>query len=449
MPTRREFLALTAGATFGPVLLRSASAQTPGTGPEAARRRADLVDRLTALSAFGRPSSGTFDSGVSRVAYSDADLEGRRYVLGLLRERAHLQPRIDPAGNIFARREGAEPSLAPIVFGSHIDSVPNGGNFDGTLGSLAAIGVVEALDARRVRTRHPLEVAVWAHEEGVAYGRGVAGSRIVAGDIRPADLDQVWNGLRRADAIRRIGGDPDRIAEARREKGSIAAYVELHIEQGARLDEAGVPIGVVRTIVAVHRHEVVVTGFANHAGTTPMDRRQDALVAASALTLAVRDIVTREPGTQVGTVGHLEVAPNAPNVIPGEVRLTIELRDVSADTLDRLAQAIRARAAEIAADSKTTIAMRRASQNPPASADAGLQDLVAASAGRLHLASMRLPSMAGHDAQMMAQLGPMAMIFVPSLGGISHSPHERTSWDDCARGADVLVETVLAADRQL
>ena len=427
----------------------SAATRTRAQTPAASASRVDaarLRERIEALSVFGRPPGGTFADGVSRVAYSDADLKGREYVLGLMRT-AGLEPRIDPAGNIFARRAGIDPSLPPILFGSHIDSVPSGGNFDGDLGSLAALGVLEACDRTGLRTRHPLEMVVWSAEEGVAFGRGLAGSRIVAGDIAPADLDAVWNGLRRADAIRRIGGAPDRIMDAVRSKGAHHLYLELHIEQGGTLHQSSTPVGVVQGIVAIHRYTAIVKGFGNHAGTTPMAERQDALLAASHLTIAVREIVTREAGRQVGTVGRLDVSPNAPNVIPGEVQMTIELRDLSTEKLLALAAAIRQRAVDIARTTKTTIEIRDLSRNPPALADSNVQQLIGRAAESLGLGSATLPSGAGHDAQMMAQLGPMGMIFVPSVGGISHSPKELTRWEDCANGANVLLASVLAADR--
>jgi N-carbamoyl-L-amino-acid hydrolase len=179
-----------------------------------------------------------------------------------------------------------------------------------------------------------------------------------------------------------------------------------------------------------------------------MDRRQDALIAASQLTLAVREVVTARPGRQVGTVGHIEVSPNSPNVIPGEVRLSIELRDLSADTLKALAASIVARADRIARDTGTSIVLKPSRHNPAASADMRLQDLIARAADRRGLAAVRLPSGAGHDAQMMARLCPMAMIFVPSVDGISHSPREKTSWTDCANGATMLLDAVLAMDQE-
>ena len=402
--------------------------------------------RIEALSVFGRPDGGRFADGVSRVAYSDADVAGRQYVMELMR-RAALTPRIDPAGNIFGKREGSEPGLPPILFGSHIDSVPKGGNFDGDLGSLAALGAIEACDRLKLRTRHPLEMVVWASEEGVAFNRGLSSSRIVAGDIAPSDMEQVWNGIRRGDAVKKIGGDPERIMDARRPKGAWHGYLELHIEQGGTLERSGLDVGVVQGIVAIERYEARITGFANHAGTTPMAERQDAAIAAAHLTLAVREIVTSRPGRQVGTVGKLDLSPNAPNVVPGAATLIIELRDLSVALLATLAEEIRHRAARIAEATRTTIEVVPASSNAPAIADTAVQDVIERTARDLRLSSVRMPSGAGHDAQMMARLVPMGMIFVPSVDGISHSPKELTSWRDCANGANVLLNAVLALDR--
>ena len=407
---------------------------------------ARLRRHLESLSTYGRAPGGTFASGVSRVAYSVADMTARAWMLEVIKE-AGVAPRLDAAGNIYARL-GGEATRAPILFGSHIDSVPNGGNFDGDLGVMAAIEVMHAVQAAKITTRHPLELVLWAHEESTAFGQGVACSRIVAGDLKPGDMAQVWNGMTRADAIRRIGGDPDRIETAVRPKGSWHGYLELHIEQGGTLDRAVVPIGIVEGIVAIHRYDVVVEGFANHAGTTPMGERQDALVAAAELTLAVQEIAQRFKGRQVGTVGRLEVQPNSPNVIPGRVEMSVEFRDLSETVLRELGAAFRARAEEIARRSKTTITFNLASTNPPALAHAGVQDAIGKAADQIGLQTRRLPSGAGHDAQMMSRLCPMGMIFVPSVGGVSHSPRELTSWDDCARGANVLLGAVLELDRR-
>ena len=440
--SRRAFLGGIAAAPFASALhLRGA--QRRSTGPMV--DSSVLRQRIEALSLHGRPPGGTFADGVSRVAYSAADISGRLYVIGLIRA-AGLEPRIDPAGNIFARRAGREATLAPILFGSHIDSVPNGGNFDGDLGTLAALGALEALGAAGVQTRHSLEMVLWAAEEGVAFGRGLSSSRIVAGDIQPADMDQVWNGMTRAEAIRKIGGAPDRIMEAVRPKGAHHCYLELHIEQGGTLDKSAISIGVVEGIVAIDRYTATVTGVANHAGTTPMADRQDALIAASQLTLVVRDVVMGQAGSQVGTVGRFEIEPNAPNVIPGRAQFTIELRDLSMEKLAGIVTEIRARAHAIASTTQTTITIEPLSRNPPAISSPEVQAAIERAADALGLGHARLPSGAGHDAQMMAQLGPMGMIFVPSVGGVSHSPRELTRWEDCANGANALLRSILEMD---
>lgn len=405
-----------------------------------------LRERLETLSRFGRPAGGTFADGVSRVAYSDADIAGRDYVMSQMRG-AGLQPRIDAAGNIFARRDGSANTLPPILFGSHIDSVPNGGNFDGDLGSLSSLGALETLERAGIRTRHPLEMVIWAHEEGFAFGRGIACSRIAAGEITAADLSETWNGMTRADAIRKIGGNPERIHDAVRGKGSHHCYLELHIEQGGTLEKAKIPVGVVEGIVAIDKYDATVTGFANHAGTTPIAERRDALLAASHLTVAVRDAVTRTSGRQVGTVGHIEVTPNSPNVIPGLVRLSVELRDLSQSKLVTMMDDIRARVKEIEASTLTTITFSQTMHAAPAVATGDVQLAIERAARALALDATRLPSGAGHDAQNMAMLGPMGMIFVPSVGGVSHSPNELTAWQDCTNGADLLLGAILEMDK--
>jgi N-carbamoyl-L-amino-acid hydrolase len=443
MLTRRAFLTSAATAAFALPIRSFAAPAVRGPVIDANRLRT----RLERLSLFGRPAGGTFASGVSRVAYSDADLAARAWLIDEIKS-AGLAPRVDAAGNVFARWPvNASASDRPaILFGSHIDSVPNGGNFDGDLGTLAALEVIQACQAASIVTKHPLEIVLWAHEESTAFGRGTAASRIVAGDLQAGDLDQMWNGLRRADGIRRLGGDPSRIEEAVRKVGGWHGYFELHIEQGGTLEKRSIPVGVVEGIVSIHRYDVIVTGMANHAGTTPMGERHDAMLAASRLIVAVNEAVTARPGRHVGTVGRLDVAPNSPNVIPGRVTLSIELRDLAETTLQALADDIRQRAGAIARASGTEIAMTLASRNPPALANAGMQHAIGRAADALSLQSAALPSGAGHDAQMVAALCPMGMIFVPSIGGISHSPMERTSWEDCARGAAVLLGAILEID---
>ena len=426
----------------------SVSAALPGSLYSSQESTSDLrinADRLResleALSLYGRPAGGTFADGVSRVGFSDADVAGRNYVMQRMRGFG-MEPRVDSAANIFGRRAGSDQSLKPILFGSHIDSVPSGGNFDGDLGSLSAIEVMHTLKERNVTTRHPLQMVIWTDEEGSFAGSGAA-----AGVLRASDFDRVRNGISLADGVRKLGGDPTRLADARLAPGAFRCYLELHIEQGGTLYKADVPVGVVEGIVSIDRYEVEILGFANHAGTTPMKERHNALLAAAKLIETVQDAVTQEPGRQVGTVGRLQVLPNAPNVVPGLVKHSIELRDLSAEKIARLGDEIQKRAQEIARETGTEITMERVEHDPPAVADPEIQAKIEGAAAGLGLKTMRLPSGAGHDAQMMAKVGPIGMIFVPSINGISHSPKESTNWQDCANGANVLLQTILLIDR--
>jgi N-carbamoyl-L-amino-acid hydrolase len=442
MITRRSFLSMAGASALARPAYAFRFTQSAAPVIDGARLR----NRLERLSYHGRAPGATFADGVNRVAYSVADLTARAWIIDEIKG-ADIVPRIDAAGNIFARF-GGQANRQPILFGSHIDSVPTGGNFDGDLGTFAALEVLQAVKAAKIETRHPLEMVLWAHEESTAFGIGTAASRIVAGDLQAGDMDKVWNGLKRGDAIRRIAGNPDQIETAVKAKGSWHSYIELHIEQGGTLDKAKTPIGIVEGIVAIHRYDVEIVGAVNHAGTTPMNERQDAMVAAAQLTLAVREIASRRAGRQVGTVGRIEIEPNSPNVIPGRARLSVEFRDLSETVLKELGDAVKARGVAIAKETGTTISFTLASTNVPAMATSGIQAAIGRAAAAAKLNTMRLPSGAGHDAQQIAKLCPMGMIFVPSVGGISHSPKELTTWDDCTRGADVLLKTVLDLDQR-
>jgi beta-ureidopropionase / N-carbamoyl-L-amino-acid hydrolase len=396
-----------------------------------------LNAHITALSELGKNPQG----GVSRVAYSDADKQGRAYVTGLMRD-AGLDVRVDAAGNIYGRRAGRDASLKPILFGSHVDSVPEGGNFDGPVGSLAAIEVAHTFRERNVVTRHPLEITIWQNEEG-----GLVGSRAASGELETRELTQITSsGKTIGDGIAFIGGDVARLADARRAPGSIAAYLELHIEQGATLDTEKLQIGIVEGIVGVYWWDVTITGFANHAGTTAMNRRRDALLSAAAFIEAVNRVVTSVPGRQVGTVGKIQAFPGARNVIPGKVTCTLELRDLDAAKVRTLYGRIEEEAKRIAAHGGTTIDLVEATGHAPAMTDPAIRAAIERSAKSLGLTTTHLPSGAGHDAQSMARLGPMGMIFVPSIGGISHSPKEFSRPEDITNGANVLARSVVAVD---
>jgi beta-ureidopropionase / N-carbamoyl-L-amino-acid hydrolase len=406
--------------------------------PHAPRVNGERLNaHLAALAEFGKNPQG----GVSRLAYSDADREGREYVMGLMRA-ASLETTIDAGGNIIGRRAGREPALRPILFGSHIDSVPEGGNYDGDVGSLGAIEVAQTLAEGEVVTRHPLEVIVFQNEEG-----GLFGSRALTGELAERELALVSNsGKTIRDGIAFIGGDPARLESVRRKRGDLAAYLELHIEQGGTLDREKIDIGVVEGIVGINQWEVTVEGFANHAGTTPMDQRRDALLAAAKFVQAVNRVVTSVPGRQVGTVGRMQAFPGAPNVIPGKVVLTLELRDLDAAKIKSLFRRIAAESERIGRSSGTTFSYREINVNIPAPTDPRVRRLIDASARELGLTTKAMPSGAGHDAQDMARLAPTGMIFVPSVGGISHSPRELSRPKDIENGANVLLRTVMKVD---
>ena len=400
---------------------------------------ARVNQHLSDLSQFGKNPQG----GVSRVAFSDADIAGRRFMMDLMRD-AELSVSIDPAGNIVGVRPGSLPSSRPILFGSHIDSVPEGGNYDGDVGSCSAVEVAHILAERGYKNRHPLQVMIWCDEES-----GLTGSRGFIGDLPPDEIARPGrDGVPLADKLRRIGGDPARVAEARHEPGSIAAYIELHIEQGGILDERGINIGIVEGIVGIHHYDVTLRGFANHAGTTPMDRRQNAMLAAADLVLIVDRVVRSMEGRQVGTVGRLLVKPGAPNVIPGEVDLTVELRDLSTEKIERLWTQIHEEALASAKKYGATFDYTLQHTNAPALSTPAVRAVIADAVQGLGLSSLTMPSGAGHDAQDLARIGPMGMIFVPSVKGISHSPLELTRPDAVTNGANVLLQTILRLDRQ-
>jgi N-carbamoyl-L-amino-acid hydrolase len=412
--------------------------------PWAGRQKKPLVvngARLNGwLAQFDR--IGRTAGGINRVAYSEADLAGRAFTRELFAQSG-LQLRLDTAGNMLARVPGTDASKAPILIGSHVDSVTDGGNYDGPVGSFAAIEVARSLAEQKVRLRHPLEVVVWQNEEG-----GTIGSKIAVGLLTPADLEKVArSGKTVREGIGIIGGDVSRLNEAVRKKGDIAGYIELHIEQGGLLEKASRQIGVVEGIVGLRWFEITITGFSNHAGATPMDQRQDAMLAAAKFTVAVNDAIRSESGRQVATVGRLNVTPNTTNVIPGQVVLTVDLRDLDQNKIDRFTARFEQIAREIGAATSTKFAFTQLVNSAPAISDSRILNVIESSATALGLSHQRMPSGAGHDAQEVAHIAPMAMIFVPSVGGISHSPKEFSRADDIANGANVLMNAVVAADR--
>jgi beta-ureidopropionase / N-carbamoyl-L-amino-acid hydrolase len=400
-----------------------------------------LSQSLSTLATYGKNEKG----GSDRVAYSVHDLAARPFVKELL-AAAGLEVSVDFAGNIIGRKAGKNPSLKPISLGSHIDEVPNGGDYDGPVGVMGAIEVVRTLKEAGIQTEHPLEVIIFTNEEG-----GVIGSRALVGGLSAQALQGQSNaGITHADGIRLLGGNPSRIASLARPKGAIAAFLELHIEQGGNLDTEKLDIGVVEGIVAIEWWQFSFKGKANHAGTTPMHARKDPMLPAARFTLAVNEVITRDEGRQVGTVGKIQAFPGAGNVIPGEVKLNLEIRDLSSEKIWKLYAELETIAKQLAQESGTTLEIKHIEvASKPALADSMIREVIDKQAKKLGYSTKSLPSGAGHDAQEMARIAPMGMIFIPSKAGISHAPEEYSSPEAIAKGANVLLHTLLELDKRL
>jgi beta-ureidopropionase / N-carbamoyl-L-amino-acid hydrolase len=428
---RREFNLNLLSATVVAVLPR------PQTASALRVNGQRLNAHLRELSEFGKNPQG----GVSRVAYTEADRQGREYALRLMRE-AKLEASIDVAGNLVGRRAGREANLPALVIGSHIDSVPEGGNYDGDVGSMGAIEVAHTLAENNVTPRHPLEVIIFSNEEGGTYG-----SHALAHGLTEQQLGLVSNsGKTIREGVKFIGGDPDKLKQPLRRRGEIAAYLELHIEQGGILHAEKINIGVVEGIVGIRQWEVTIEGFANHAGTTPMDQRKDALLAAAQYVQAVNRVVRSVSGRQVGTVGRIQAQPGAYNVIPGKVITSLELRDLDAAKIQTLFQQIQTEVRQIETATGTKFNFRETNTIVPALCDARIRQLINETAKGLGFTTKAMPSGAGHDAQEIAPLAPVGMIFVPSVDGISHSPREFSKPEDITNGANVLLHTLLKLD---
>ena len=411
------------------------------TPASAAINSARLNDHLNALGAIGRD-----EFGMQRVAFSRQDVAGRDYVSGLMRG-AGMSVRIDPAGNMIGRLEGSESGLPAIVLGSHTDTVPSGGAYDGALGVIAAIEVVAALRDAGQTPRHPIEVMLFTNEEGTSFHRWLLGSRAIAGLWEAEDFAAVADdGSTLAQTLPDIGGNISRIEAARRRPEEFACYFELHIEQGPTLHRGGFPIGVVTGITGRSVYHVDIVGEANHAGTTPMALRRDAMSAAAQIALAVRRIAGEMEVCRVGTVGSMDVHPNAGNVIPGRVQMGVEFRDERMESLAAAEVELRRTAEEVGHAEQVGITVTAQRNTPSVPISANMQQLIADASEIAGLEHVSLPSGAGHDAQAIAAITPAAMVFVPSVNGISHAPAEYSAPADCANGTQVLLNAVLMAD---
>ncbi len=404
---------------------------------------ARLWGRLEALGQIGAVHGPNGERGCARLALTDADRDGRDLVAGWMRDLGGAVS-VDAVGNVVAVWPGTDPAAAPVMMGSHIDTVRTGGWFDGNLGVLGGLEVVETVLQAGVRTVHPLAVAFFTDEEGARFQPDMLGSLVYIGgmaledalDVRAAD-----DGARLGDELSRIGyagSTPCPAASAPH------AYFELHIEQGPVLEDEGITIGVVTGVQGISWTEVTLRGQSAHAGTTPMRLRRDPGVVAAEVIRGVRAIAREMGGTQVATVGRLDVHPNLVNVVPASMTLTVDLRNTDEALLQEAERRFQALLTEAAADEHVDVEQRTLARFEPVEFDASMVDLVDATAQRLGLSTRRMPSGAGHDAQMLARVCPTAMVFVPSVNGLSHNIAEYTNPADIEAGANVLLQVVLA-----
>jgi allantoate deiminase len=399
-----------------------------------------LVHRLESLGRIGATAAG----GVTRLAYTPAYREAEQLVRRWMIE-AGLDVQADAVGNLIGRCEGKRKGEGCLMLASHIDSVVNGGRYDGALGVIAAIDVAQALREDGVALDRSLEVVVFMDEEGARWGDGLYGSRAMTGRLSEGVLEKIDDrGMSRAEAMVEWSLDPTAFREAARDPAEIGAYVELHIEQGAVLESENISIGVVDAIAGPLFLAVQLHGRADHAGATPMgELRRDALIGAAEAILAAEAAAKATSSSCVATVGRIEARPGAINVIPGEVMLTLDIRDIDGAVRDRAEAAIRAEIASICKRRCLTFTIDEYQRTRPVSTSPIVSDAISAACRGLGLPVFRLNSGAAHDAQMMTVMAEVGMIFVRCRDGVSHSPEEYVAPRDAFRGAQVLYHTAL------
>jgi beta-ureidopropionase / N-carbamoyl-L-amino-acid hydrolase len=406
-----------------------------------------LWSRIEALSRFTDPAKPW-----TRRAFDAQFAQGRAWLAEEFKA-AGLAVEVDVGGNLIGRTPGTGRGLGALVAGSHSDTVPSGGRFDGMLGLLAALEAAQAIREQKVSLKHPLEVVDFLAEEPSDFGISCVGSRSWAGVLTASDLARSLPSKGTlASAIDSVGGRAEQLGKAVRSQGSVAAYVELHIEQGLVLAERKAEIGVVTAIVGIRRHEVTVEGRADHAGTTPMSLRRDALVGAAGFIRAVDELARLRPSQSaylVATVGKLSLAPNAINAVPGSVRMILETRSTDETALLQFEQELWKQTEGELNDRGLRLTRSLLSQTLPTACSSSIQNTIEEACVAAGFNSTRLPSGAGHDGVFVARIAPMGMIFVPCREGRSHAPEEWAEPTDCANGARVLAETLILLDKNL
>ena len=411
---------------------------------QAARTRQDIdAERLLADLKALRAIGGRPDGGLDRLAFTPADLEGRRWYASRLRD-AGLDTWTDPALNVFGRMPG---SRGPwLLAGSHLDTVPAGGWLDGAYGAVAALEVLRSLHEARDPAADRLEVVGFSDEEGVRFGGGIFGSQALCGEL---DLESLrtgrdWKGNPIEYLLQEAGVEPRRLSEAASHLSEVFAYLELHIEQGPRMEAAGIDLTVVEGIVGIHRHRLTVTGEQNHAGTTPFGRRRDAGRVAARAAGTFREVALGIDRGVVGNIGSMRFHPGGVNVVPGRAEFDLEVRHPDEAVIESVVKAFIDRVREIAAEDGCSLGVEARSQVPPAPMDHGLMATVERACVSLGHSTKRLWSYAGHDASVLSGHAPAAMIFVPSRQGISHAPGEDTDEEHLVLGARALLRSIKA-----
>lgn len=381
--------------------------------------------------------------GVSRLAFSQAEQQARDYVVGLMKQ-ADLAVTIDEFGNICGRLEGVDKSAPAVITGSHLDTVPEGGNFDGVVGVIGGLAAIERLKAKAPLT-HPLELIIFSAEESSRFGFATMGSKVMAGmtNLTAWSKAKDQNGATLAEALQERGLSFEAIRKAQRAKQTIKAFVEMHIEQGAVLERNQETIGVVEAIAAPTRVKMVIEGEAAHSGATPMGDRHDALISAAMIILAVEEIAIEQShrGT-VGTVGALKVHPGVMNVVPGMVELWVDIRGVDHESIIETLQELKDTVSDIAEERETPVSIEVMSSEKPVHMHADIVKIIDDACRKHSVSYRRMNSGAGHDAMNMAHLAPAGMIFIPCRGGVSHNPDEYAAIDDIMTGVDILTDTL-------
>lgn len=394
-----------------------------------------LAERLHKLAQIGL----TEDNGSRRPGFSLLEREAKNHVVQWMKE-AGLEVREDGAGNLFGKLNGLDPNAKTIMSGSHVDTVPNGGHFDGTIGVLSALEVAQAWKETGYAPEKSFEVACFSDEEGSRFNGGLTGSEALVGDT---DMEEMikkidYDGRLFEEVIADVGLTVAGYADAKRDLSELETFVEVHIEQGKKLEKEDLPCGIVSGIAGPHWLKVTYKGLAGHAGNTPMDDRKDAMVAASKFILKVSELPRKVNETSVATVGNIEVKPNGTNVIPGEVILYVDIRDIAFDSREKLINNIIEAGKEVAGSSDVDFSYEHVHDVPPVPIPEERQNLLKEAIKEQGIKPYLLPSGAGHDAMIIGQYIPSAMIFVQSKDGISHNPAEWSNLNDCVQAVHVL-----------